>query len=377
MGFSPCHRCGPCARGYIEAQRRAEPDFHEERGAQNRVSHPARDQAPAPLRAWRAARRNLPPSAQTKHTRNVSRRRLWPLPPIATGRCGPRRRWCRPAGAKAWTRPSTAPPSAPAQAARSKRDLSDRPCASSAPEARSSSMRDASPVGRTSARTGLLLAASRRQISPPTRPVAPTIKFIGSNDSRRDADPASGRAIRTGLSTPAGSVTPASSLPFASASVTAISPLGCGIAPDTCVSLPRNGRIDHARKTGRRGIDAQHGAEELVIRAGSPGVAIRACGVGRFGPRGQAAAEHGAPGAQHVQIPVARARLVHGGVQVVAEINRALHQAADRRRRARSGHALRRPRSRPPARPAHWPAASTRAYAFAGVSANRLRPASQ
>src|ERR1035441_5036327 len=50
-----------------------------------------------------------------------------------------------------------------------------------------------------------------------------------------------------------------------------------------------------ARETRRRGIDAQHGAEEFVIRAGSPGVAIRARGIGCFGPSGQSAVEHGAP----------------------------------------------------------------------------------
>jgi hypothetical protein len=32
--------------------------------------------------------------------------------------------------------------------------------------------------------------------------------------------------------------------------VTAISPLGCGIAPETCVSLPRNGRISTRAKPG-------------------------------------------------------------------------------------------------------------------------------
>src|ERR1039457_1161703 len=191
---------------------------------------------------------------------------------------------------------------APAQAAWIDAGSFRSPVASSAPAARSSSIRDASPVGRTSARTGFCWAASRRQISPLAAPFELAChtggqRYTGFQFTVIERQSHGNFAL--GMRDRAGYVR----------------------------QLAQEWADRDAREAGCRVIDAQHRAEEFVIRAGAPGVAIRARGIGCFGPSGQSAVEHGAPRAQHVEVSVAHARFIHGGVQVVAKVNRALHQA--------------------------------------------------
>ena len=82
----------------------------------------------------------------------------------------------------------------------------------------------------------------------------------------------------------------------------------------------------HAPEARRGGVDAEHGPQQLEVRARSPGVALGARGVFRFRPRREAQGQHPAPGAELIQEPVALAGAVEGRVHVMAEIDRARHE---------------------------------------------------
>src|ERR1700722_1870215 len=87
--------------------------------------------------------------------------------------------------------------------------------------------------------------------------------------------------------------------------------------------LAEMGAHGYAAESRRRGIDSQHGTENLDVRAGAPRVAIRARWavrpVHRFSERGQPAGEHVAPRTELTQVTVAFADLCQCTVNVVLE----------------------------------------------------------
>ena len=84
-------------------------------------------------------------------------------------------------------------------------------------------------------------------------------------------------------------------------------------------------RLDaHGAEAGRSGVDAEHGAEKLVIRAGAPGVAVAAGRFGVFGEGGQAHVQHGTPVVELGEEGVAEARFFQSLEKVKAEVKRRL-----------------------------------------------------
>src|SRR5690348_12042844 len=90
--------------------------------------------------------------------------------------------------------------------------------------------------------------------------------------------------------------------------------------------LPKKRPNRQATEARRPRIDAEHRPEQLVVRAGAPGMAVGPRRVFLLGPRGEAPLQHGAPRTQQIQVMIAGSGFVQGRMQIVPEIDRTLHQ---------------------------------------------------